>query len=161
MMSHMRRPIGALALGLVIALLGTLVTLVPRVREMEEDFELRKYEQPGDRTLLDRAMTPFNRAASKRFLQEARYKVWRNAMELSVARRAGPEAYRARLRELEDLCRAKVEDLVRPGKVLVRLGLTGFGVLLGPPTVEGLANPRGWPENRSRTRVTFAVVTPV
>ena len=40
-MSHMRRPIGALALGLVIALLGTLVTLLPRVREMEEDFELR------------------------------------------------------------------------------------------------------------------------
>src|SRR5438093_12187967 len=90
-------------------------------------------------------MTPLNRAASKRFLQEARYKVWRNALELSLARRLGAEAYAARLRELEDLCRRKVEDLVRPGKVLVRLALAGYGVLLGPPTASGLGNRAGWP----------------
>ena len=116
-------------------------------RVKEEDLELRKVEEPGDRTFVDRLMTPFNRVASKRFLKEARYKVWRNAIELSTARRLGPEAYAGRLRELENLCRAKVEELVRPGKVLVRLGLTGYGVLLGPPTVAALGNPGGWPED--------------
>ncbi len=115
-------------------------------RVKEEDLELRKVEEPGDRTIIDRMMTPFNRLASKHFLKEARYKVWRNAIELSMARRLGPQAYAARLRELEDLCRAKVTDLTRPGKVLIRLGMEGYGVLLGTPTAEGLANPAGWPE---------------
>ena len=114
-------------------------------RVKEEDLELQRVEEPGDRTLFDRMMTPLNRLASKRFLQEARYKVWRNAIELSKARRLGPEAYAARLRELEELCRAKVTDLTRPGKVLVRLGMEGYGVLLGPPTATGLANPAAWP----------------
>jgi Family of unknown function (DUF5995) len=115
-------------------------------RVKEEDLELQKVEEPGDRTFFDRLMTPLNRLASKRFLKEARYKVWRNAIELSKARRLGPEAYAARLRELEEVCRAKVADLTRPGKVLVRLGVEGYGVLLGPPTATGLGNPAGWPE---------------
>jgi hypothetical protein len=118
--------------------------VVRRVRE--EDFELRKAERPGDRTYVDRLMTPLNRSASKRFLKEARFKVWRNAMELGAARQLGPGAYAGRLRQLEETCRAKVEDLVRPGKVLVRLGVTGFGVLLPPPTAAALGNPSGWPE---------------
>jgi hypothetical protein len=58
--------------------------------------------------------------------------VWRNTLELARARRAGPDAYTERLAQLEELCRAKVEDLLRPGQVLVRLGVTGFGVLLPP-----------------------------
>ena len=53
-----------------------------------EDGELKKVEQPGDRTLLDHLLTPFNRAGSKRFLKEARGKVWRNAQALSLARAA-------------------------------------------------------------------------
>ena len=47
-------------------------------RVAAEDGELKKVEQPGDRTL-DHLLTPFNRAGSKRFLKEARGKVWRNA----------------------------------------------------------------------------------
>jgi hypothetical protein len=105
--------------------------LVNRVKE--EDLELRAVSRPADYTRLDRALTPFNRAASKRFLKEARRKVWRNTHELAQARASGPDVYGARLRELEELCRAKVEDLLRPGRVLLRLGVTGFGVVL-PPT---------------------------
>ena len=49
------------------------------------------------RSLLDRALQPLNRVASKRFLREARLKVWHNTTELQVARLAGPTAYDARL----------------------------------------------------------------
>ena len=105
-------------------------TLLRRVKE--EDLELRKVSQPSDYTFLDRVLTPFNRLASRRFLKESRNKVWRNTLELARARRAGPDAYTERLAQLEELCRAKVEDLLRPGQVLVRLGVTGFGVLLPP-----------------------------
>ena len=35
-----------------------------------EDLELKAVEQPGDRTTLDRLLTPFNRAGTKRFLRE-------------------------------------------------------------------------------------------
>ena len=115
-------------------------------RVKEEDLLLREVEEPGDRTLIDRLLTPLNRSATKRFLKEARYKVWRNAIELSLARRIGSESFAARLAELEALCRAKVEELVRPGRVLLRLAVTGYGVLLGPPTASGLGNPADWPE---------------
>jgi len=101
-------------------------------RVKEEDLELRKVSEPGYSTFLDRLLTPFNRLASKRFLKESRRNVWRNAIELARARRAGPDAYTERLAQLEELCRAKVEDLLRPGQVLLRLGVTGFGVLLPP-----------------------------
>jgi Family of unknown function (DUF5995) len=105
-------------------------TLLRRVKE--EDLELRKVSDPADYTFLDRFLTPLNRMASKRFLKEARKKVWRNALELARARSAGPRALAERLGELEGLSRAKIEDLLRPGQVLVRLGVTGFGVLLPP-----------------------------
>jgi hypothetical protein len=95
-----------------------------------EDLELARVEDPGDRTLLDRAMTPFNRAGTKRFLKEARAKVWRNTRLLAAARRLGPAAYDSRLRQLEELSRARVADLRRPGQVLVRLAVKGFGVEL-------------------------------
>ena len=99
-------------------------------RVAPEDLELKKLERPGDRTLLDHAMTPFNRAGTKRFMREARRKVWHNARVLSAARRGGPEPLVARLRELEDLSRARVLDLRRPGQVLLRLAVRGFGVEL-------------------------------
>ena len=95
-----------------------------------EDHELRKMEQPGDRTLLDHLLTPFNRAGSKRFLKEARGKVWRNATALSDARRQGLEPLAERLRQLEALSAERVADLRRPGQVLLRLARDGFGVLL-------------------------------
>jgi hypothetical protein len=99
-------------------------------RVAAEDLELRKMEQPGDRTLLDHVLTPFNRAGSKRFLREARSKVWRNAQALSSARRQSLDQLGARLRELEALSAERVADLRRPGQVLLRLTRDGFGVLL-------------------------------
>lgn len=97
-----------------------------------EDRELLAVEQPGDRTWLDRALRPFNHAGTKRFLREARGKVWRNAQILAAARQAGPEVSAARLRELEALSGAKVADLRRPGQVILRLAVRGFGVELRP-----------------------------
>ena len=102
--------------------------LVERVAQ--EDRELAKVEQPGDRTLLDRLLTPFNRAGTKRFLKEARRKVWSNAKALSRARRQGPAVLAARLAELEALSAARVRDLKAPGQVLLKLAARGFGVLL-------------------------------
>jgi len=69
--------------------------LVDRVKP--EDEHLAEVEEPGDRTWLDRALTPFNRAGTKRFLRESRRKVWRNARLLSRARRQGPDALAARI----------------------------------------------------------------
>jgi hypothetical protein len=99
-------------------------------RVAAEDRELRSEELPGDRRLLDHLLTPFNRAASRRFLREARGKVWRNARALSLARRAGDGQLAARVGELGALSRERVADLRRPGQVILRLARDGFGVVL-------------------------------
>jgi hypothetical protein len=83
--------------------------------------------------LVDRAMRPANRWGSKRFLREARQKVWHNTTELQRARTAGPAVYATRLAELELLSAARIADLLAPGQVLLRLAVAGFGVLLPPP----------------------------
>ncbi len=70
--------------------------------------------------------------ATKRFLTEARAKVWANARVLADARRQDEAAYHARLAELERLATARVADLARPGQVLVRLAARGFGIALSP-----------------------------
>jgi hypothetical protein len=101
------------------------VDVVLSSRVSAEDRELE-----GRRSLVDRLLTPLNRRATKRFLSEAREKVWRNAAALSVARREGPAALQRRIRELEGLCQRRVEDLVEPGQVLLKLAHRGFGVLL-------------------------------
>jgi hypothetical protein len=101
-------------------------------RVSAEDLELRRVEQPGDRTLLDRLLTPFNRSATRRFLKEARTKVWHNTLLLNEARRGG-ELDR-RLRELEALAGRRVADLREPGQVVLRLARNGFGVELSPNT---------------------------
>jgi hypothetical protein len=85
------------------------------------------------RTLLDRALQPLNRVASKRFLRESRIKVWHNTVELQAARLAGPTSYDERLAELEVLSAARIADLLAPGQVLLRLAVAGFGVVLPPP----------------------------
>jgi hypothetical protein len=100
-------------------------------RVVAEDGELER-AAGGGRTLLDRVMAPLNQQASRRFLREARMKVWHNTMCLNEARVRGPQAYAERLRDLDTLSAAKVVDLLRPGPVLVRLGLVGFGVTLPP-----------------------------
>jgi hypothetical protein len=99
-------------------------------RVAAEDEEL---EQISGKSLLDRALQPLNRLSSKRFLREARQKVWHNTRELQAARLAGPEAYAVRLGELEVLSAARVADLLAPGQVLLRLAVAGFGVVLPPP----------------------------
>jgi hypothetical protein len=95
-----------------------------------EDRELAMVEPPGTRTLLDRLLTPFNTAGTKRFLAESRAKVWRNARLLDAARRQGDAAYQARLDELAASSAARVADLARPGQVILRLARHGFGVEL-------------------------------
>jgi len=97
-------------------------------RVAAEDRELRRVERPGDRTLLDHLLTPFNRRATQRFLKEARAKVWRNTLLLSQARRGG--RLQARLHELEVLAGQRVADLREPGQVVFRLARDGFGVEL-------------------------------
>jgi hypothetical protein len=87
----------------------------------------------GARSVLDRVLTPLNRLSSQRFLRESRQKVWHNTAELQRARLEGPAAYTTRLAELELLSAAKIADLLRPGQVLLRLAITGFGVTLPPP----------------------------
>lgn len=81
-------------------------------------------------TRLDRLMAPANRFATKRFLKEARAKVWANTTVLARARRAGGTAYRTRLAELERSVTARIEQLTRPGPVLLDLAARGFGVRL-------------------------------
>jgi hypothetical protein len=86
----------------------------------------------GPRTLLDRLLQPLNRMGARRFLREARHKVWLNTEQLQAARLAGDDAYRARLAELEVLSAAKIADLLAPGQVVLRLAVAGFGVVLPP-----------------------------
>ena len=81
----------------------------------------------------DRALAPVNRRASQRFLREARRKVWHNTLELQRARAAGGAGYAVRLAELELLSAARIADLLAPGRVLIRLAVSGFGVMLPPP----------------------------
>jgi hypothetical protein len=100
-------------------------------RVAAEDGELEQVAG-GGRTLLDRVMTPLNRGASRRFLRESRHKVWQTTLALHEARERGPEAYADRLRDLDVVSSARIADLLRPGPVLVRLALVGFGVTLPP-----------------------------
>jgi Family of unknown function (DUF5995) len=100
------------------------------VRVASEDREIAAAERPGDRGLADRLLVPLNRAGSKRFLKEARAKVYENARLLSASRRQGPDVLAARLAQLEDLCRSRVADLRAPGQVILKLTIHGFGVVL-------------------------------
>jgi hypothetical protein len=84
-------------------------------------------------SVLYRLLTPLNHRATKRFLAEARRKVWLNTTELHAARVEGEAAYRSRLAELEVLSAAKIADLLAPGQVVLRLAVSGFGVTLPPP----------------------------
>ncbi len=98
-------------------------------RVAAEDAELGVH----GRSLTDRVLQPLNRISSKRFLREARQKVWHNTVELQAARLAGPASYDERLAELEILSAARLADLLAPGQVLLRLAVAGFGVVLPPP----------------------------
>ena len=103
------------------------IDTVLQSRVSAEDEELTAVSRIG---VLDRALRPANRMASRRFLAEAREKVWRNTRVLDEARRRGETDYTATLSALESLCEKRVADLARPGFVLLRLALRGFGVVL-------------------------------
>jgi hypothetical protein len=94
----------------------------------EEDLALQR--AGGRRTVLDRLLAPVNRQASRLFLREARRKVWANTGALHAARLDGDAAYAVRLADLEAVSAERVADLLRPGPVLMRLALHGFGVTL-------------------------------
>jgi hypothetical protein len=104
---------------------GVLATQVAR-----EDRALQ--EIGGRRTLLDRVAAPANRLAVRTFLSESRRKVWANTQQLHAARLAGADAYERRVAALSDASAARVADLLRPGPVLLRLAVRGFGVRLPP-----------------------------
>jgi len=94
----------------------------------EEDVALAR--AGGRRTPLDRVLAPANRTASRLFLRESRRKVWANAGALHEARLRGPADYALCLTDLEAASAARVADLLRPGPVLLRLAVHGFGVTL-------------------------------
>jgi len=98
-------------------------------RVAAEDDELTAQ---GSQGLLDRLLRPFNRAGTKRFLAEARAKVWHNATVLDAARRSrdGGDRYEPVLADLERLCAARIAELAAPGQVLLKLARRGFGVRL-------------------------------
>ena len=104
----------------------------------EEHRHLRSLGGPAGGEVLARLLYPLNTVASRRWLVAARRSVWHNAAELSRARAAGPDALARRVADLDVLCAAKVADLLRPGQVLLRLAVVGFGVTLPPrPAVQG------------------------
>ncbi len=100
---------------------------VLQARVGAEDLELQAVSRVS---LIDRLMRPANQAASRRFLAEARAKVWANTMVLDRARRRSPAAYQERLRELDGLCEERLRRLAAPGPVLLDLAIRGFGVRL-------------------------------
>ena len=79
---------------------------------------------------LDRLLAPLNRRASRLFLRESRRKVWANTEALHRARLRGPADYAVCLADLEAASADRVADLLRPGPVLLRLAVHGFGVTL-------------------------------
>jgi hypothetical protein len=99
-------------------------------RVTAEDGELHR--AGGRRTRLDRLLAPVNRTACQVFLRESRRRVWANATRLDAARRRGAEDHARRVADLEAAAAARVDDLLRPGPVLVRLAVRGFGVTLLP-----------------------------
>ncbi|SEP71923.1 DUF5995 family protein [Microlunatus flavus] len=77
-------------------------------------------------------MIPVNTWLTHRFLPRAREQAWHNVLALAEGRRQGPEAYAARLRDLDTLASAKVTELLEPRWALPRVTVRGFGVTVPP-----------------------------
>jgi uncharacterized protein DUF5995 len=97
-------------------------------RIAEEDAELQR--AGGRRTLFDKAVSPLNRLAAKRMLKESRRSVWANTAVLHTARVDDDVCFNRWVADLEAAGCARVADLLRPGAVLVRMGIHGFGITL-------------------------------
>lgn len=94
------------------------VDVVLRRRVAAEDLELGEVSRL---TRVDRLLRPVNRAASRRFLAEARAKVWRNTLALDRARRRARPVRRRARRPGTALCRAGT----RPHQARPRAGHAG------------------------------------
>ena len=116
-----------------------------------EDEALARIGAP--RSLTDALVAPANQAASRRFLRESRAKVWHNAVALNAARARGPAAYAQRLGDLERLSAARVAELERPGQVLLRLAVHGFGVRLPGPAAPVPPRSAGAPRSSRPSRL--------
>jgi len=91
----------------------------------------------GRRSVVDRVIAPANRHAARTFLREARRKVWNNAAALDKARLRGPEDLAHGIAVLEQAAADRVRDLLRPGPVLLRLAVRGFGVTIPTTPISG------------------------
>lgn len=116
-------------------------------RVSAEDDELAAQ---GPRSLLDRLLAPLNRLGTKRFLTEARRKVWQNTIELDRARQQSDDVYRDRLAQLEAVSAGRVSDLAAPGQVLLKLAVRGFGVRLAATDASAARGQASQPERRTR-----------
>jgi hypothetical protein len=99
-------------------------------RAAEEDRLLREAERWRDRSITERALSPFGGPATVRFLKDARERVWRNATVMSRALREGPAALKARVDELGELSSARAAYLSRPGVTILRAAKDAPQVLL-------------------------------
>jgi hypothetical protein len=122
-------------------------------RVAAEGDELSAMSGPVPR--LDQLLQPLSRLATRRFLREAREKVWANAAILSQARRQDPAAYPAVLAQLEERATAKVAALQAPGQVLLKLAASGFGVRLPSRALPPLGS-----EDHDRERARGALLEP-
>jgi hypothetical protein len=112
------------------------------VRRLPEEYrQLRTLGGPVVAESLARLLYPLDSLACRRWLVGARRSVWHNALELSAAADTGERTLARRVADLEVLCAAKVADLLRPGQVLLRLAVVGFGVTL-PPAGAGARDVR-------------------
>ncbi len=114
------------------------VDVVLQARVGDEDMELSAISSV---TVLDRLLRPANRAASRRFLKEARRKVWHNAALPDQAHRISPTRFAETLASLEELCADRVRDLTKPGPVLLKLARKGFGVMMRPTETRPRVDP--------------------
>ena len=64
------------------------------------------------------------------FLREARRTVWTTTEALHHARLQSSAAYVGRLAELEAASAGRIDDILQPGPVLLRLAVHGFGIAL-------------------------------
>ena len=104
--------------------------------------------------------SPLNRAELQALPARGAQKVWHNTLELQQARLARPRRpRRARGSELELLSAARVADLLRPGQVLLRLAVAGFGVVLPPRGLDRPARRPGVSPRKPRRSVSTASST--
>jgi hypothetical protein len=80
--------------------------------------------------LIDDTNPGWSRRAYKRLLRQARAGAWDSAGVLAATRRQDASAYQCGLDHLARLVTARAADIIRPGPLLPRLLVRGFGITL-------------------------------